>query len=55
MWQALKKGAYEQAALEMKDSRWYAQVGKRADRLIKMMLKGVEREFKAVGLLFGRF
>lgn len=32
---------YERAAVEMRDSRWYHQVGPRAERLAKMMEQGV--------------
>lgn len=34
---AVKNQAFNQAAREMKDSRWYHQVGKRAERLKEMM------------------
>ena len=37
---ALGRGDYAQAALEMRDSRWYTQVGARARRLIGMMESG---------------
>ena len=37
---ALRKQDYEQAAFEMKNSKWYKQVGNRSERLIKRM-KGV--------------
>lgn len=34
---ALKKGLYDEAAKEMKDSLWYKQTGDRAKTLIKIM------------------
>ena len=37
MIKAVRKKDFHSAALEMKDSRWYHQVGKRAETLIKMM------------------
>lgn len=36
---AVNAWEYERAALEMRDSRWYRQVGKRAERLAYMMAK----------------
>lgn len=32
---------YERAAVEMRDSRWYRQVGARSEKLAKMMEQGV--------------
>lgn len=40
MWGALEEGNYEQAAVEMLDSRWARQVGRRATRLSQMMETG---------------
>jgi hypothetical protein len=37
---ALARGDYEQAAKEMKDSKWYWEVGNRSRRLVKMMVTG---------------
>jgi len=37
MIKAVRQQDFNQAAAEMKDSRWYYQVGKRAERLTKMM------------------
>ena len=37
MIKAVKKQAFHSASQEMKDSLWYHQVGKRAERLTKMM------------------
>jgi lysozyme len=37
---ALENGDYTGAATEMKDSRWYNQVGIRAEQLVKAMLSG---------------
>ena len=39
-WAALKEGNYEEAALQMMESKWAKQVGVRADRLRDMMLSG---------------
>ncbi len=36
----LSSGQYEQAAIEMLESKWASQVGKRAKELSKMMLEG---------------
>ena len=33
----LKKSSYEDVAREMKKSKWYSQVGKRADKLIRLI------------------
>ena len=38
--EAVSAGAWEQAAAEMKDSRWAEQVGKRAERLAEQMRQG---------------
>ena len=35
---ALEKGDWEKSAIEMKDSKWYGQVGDRSKKLINMML-----------------
>ena len=40
MWAALQLHNYEEAAKEMRDSKWAGQVGVRADRLIEMMEQG---------------
>ena len=37
---ALALGDYTLAAHEMKDSRWFTQVGRRAQKLHKIMLEG---------------
>lgn len=37
MLRALKKGEYVKAAYEMRDSKWYDQVGSRAERLCSIM------------------
>lgn len=37
---AAKEGDWDQAAAEMKDSKWYTQVGPRAARLAHQMLSG---------------
>ncbi len=37
---ALEQGDYDKAAEEMKDSKWYYQVGIRGRRLVKMMKTG---------------
>nr|WP_083863867.1 glycoside hydrolase family protein [Desulfobacula toluolica] len=37
MIKAVREHDFHRAALEMKDSRWYYQVGKRAENLVKMM------------------
>ena len=37
MLEAVRKEDYKKAQEEMKDSKWAVQVGKRADRLIKLM------------------
>ena len=37
---ALEQGDYDKAAEEMKDSKWYSQVGIRGRRLVKMMKTG---------------
>jgi len=36
----LEVGAYSNAAEEMKDSKWYWEVGNRSRRLVKMMATG---------------
>ena len=38
---ALKDGDYKRAAVEMLDSKWARQVGKRAQELARMMVTGV--------------
>ena len=49
MLQAVKDGDYQLAALEMFDSRWHIQVGKRADRLEEMMRTGeIHKDYKGV-------
>lgn len=40
MWIALGSKDYEKAALEMKDSSWYTQVGRRGKRNYNFMLEG---------------
>ena len=37
---AIEAGAFETASYEMQDSRWYVQVGARAERLCQMMREG---------------
>lgn len=37
MIEAVKRGDYKTAALEMKDSRWYSQVGNRSVHLVSLM------------------
>lgn len=41
MFSALSARDYERAADEMKDSRWFRQTGRRAERLISIMRTGV--------------
>jgi len=43
MIRAIKIGDYALAAREMKDSRWYKQVGNRGKVLYEMMLKGEKK------------
>lgn len=40
MWVALSQGMYDLAADEMKDSKWYHDVGNRAEYLINLMRNG---------------
>ncbi len=40
MIKSLEEGDYTQAGYEMKDSRWYRQVGDRGKRLVRMMVTG---------------
>lgn len=42
MWAAIHCGDYAEAAVEMMDSKWARQVGRRAKRLSLMMETGVE-------------
>ena len=42
MWAAIHCGDYAEAAVEMMDSKWARQVGRRAERLSLMMELGVE-------------
>ena len=42
MWAAIHCGDYSEAAVEMMDSKWARQVGRRAERLSSMMELGVE-------------
>lgn len=42
MWYALSEGEYESAAVEMLDSRWARQVGKRATELSTIMETNIE-------------
>ena len=42
MWAAIHCGDYAEAAVEMMDSKWARQVGRRAERLSSMMELGVE-------------
>jgi len=42
MWAAIHCGDYAEAAVEMMDSKWAKQVGRRAERLSLMMETGVE-------------
>lgn len=37
---ALTRLDYDTAAHEMRESKWYGQVGKRAERLVRMMETG---------------
>ena len=39
-WAALRASQYDEAAKEMRDSRWYRQVGQRGETLAKMMEEG---------------
>ena len=39
MWKALENYDYTEASKEMKDSRWYHQVGNRAKKLVERMTK----------------
>ena len=43
---AVKNLDFNQAALEMKDSRWYSQVGQRAETLMTMMKRNPTPEIK---------
>lgn len=43
MWAALEEGDYKQAAVEMLDSRWARQVGRRATNLSQMMEIGEDK------------
>ena len=43
MWGALEEGDYKQAAVEMLDSRWARQVGRRATNLSQMMETGEDK------------
>jgi lysozyme len=40
MIEAIKKGNWEEAAVEAKDSTWYNQVGKRAEKVVEQLKKG---------------
>lgn len=40
MWKALERRDYNEAALQMADSKWAEQVGRRASELMAMMVKG---------------
>lgn len=42
MWAAIHCGDYAEAAVEMMDSKWARQVGRRAERLSDMMRKGTD-------------
>ena len=42
MWAALEEGNFKQAAVEMLDSRWAKQVGRRATKLSQMMETGTD-------------
>lgn len=42
MWAALEEGDFKQAAVEMLDSRWARQVGRRATNLSQMMETGTD-------------
>jgi lysozyme len=39
---ALQAGDYDKAGMELKDSRWYGQVGRRANNIINMISKDVD-------------
>ncbi len=41
---ALKAGNFKKAAFEMRDSKWYFQVGRRSERLVEMMRTGEDYE-----------
>lgn len=40
MWAALQAGAFQTAADEAKDSKWYRQVGRRAETIVDMLRDG---------------
>ena len=40
MWAAIEIGDFEEASRQMLDSKWAKQVGKRADELAEIMIKG---------------
>ena len=41
MWKALEVFDYQGAAFEMENSKWYRQVGDRAERLVRIMYTGI--------------
>ena len=41
MWAALEVSDYQGAAFEMENSKWYQQVGDRAERLVRIMYTGI--------------
>ena len=41
MWAALEASDYQGAAFEMENSKWYQQVGDRAERLVRIMYTGI--------------
>lgn len=43
MWDAIREGDYEQASIEMLDSKWAKQVGPRAKELAEIMRHGGEK------------
>ena len=46
MFAALEREDYAEAAVQMKDSKWYRDVGRRADTLIESMCSGVWQSYK---------
>jgi len=46
MFAALEREDYAEAAVQMKDSKWYRDVGRRADTLIESMRTGVWQSYK---------
>ncbi len=46
MFAALEREDYAEAAVQMKDSKWYRDVGRRADTLIESMRTGIWQSYK---------